>query len=96
MARRARCCVVSKAREPPAAHIQLNAGDDRVGGGAAGLRRELEALSLGDLRKRAKAEGMPAADLEAAMDADDPEEAFVGFVLQKQHAADGGSGGGGR
>ena len=44
---------------------------------------ELTGLSLGDLRKRAKADGMPAADLEDAMDADDPEEALRGWLVAR-------------
>ena len=70
---RARCCV-SKARPTPMA-IGASAG-------GASLRRELASLPLKDLRKRAKADGMPAADLEDAMDADDPEELFTSFLVQ--------------
>eukprot|EP01052_Picozoa_sp_SAG31_P000248 SAG31_NODE_7_length_42755_cov_130.245728_44_plen_157_part_01 len=50
----------------------------------AALELELRSLGLKDLRKRAKAEGMSASELEEAMDADDPEEVFIGFLLQKQ------------
>eukprot|EP01043_Picozoa_sp_COSAG02_P063427 COSAG02_NODE_8990_length_2370_cov_4.177455_3_plen_298_part_01 len=42
-------------------------------GGESGDRRALRSLGLKDLRKRAKAEGMSGAELEEAMDADDPE-----------------------
>eukprot|EP01043_Picozoa_sp_COSAG02_P044976 COSAG02_NODE_4067_length_5836_cov_18.100924_7_plen_265_part_01 len=48
----------------------------------------LQSLSLKDLRKRAKAEGMSATELEEAMDADDPDEIFIGFLLQKQKKSD--------
>ena len=80
---RARCCE-SKARPTPVA-IGASAG-------GASLRRELASLPLKDLRKRAKADGMPAADLEDAMDADDPEELFTSFLVQMHADAAGGGG----
>ena len=82
---RARCCV-SKARPTPA-RVAIGAS-----AGGASLRRELASLPLKDLRKRAKADGMPAADLEDAMDADDPEELFTSFLVQMHADAAGGGG----
>eukprot|EP01043_Picozoa_sp_COSAG02_P066793 COSAG02_NODE_10511_length_1925_cov_1.674699_1_plen_507_part_10 len=57
------------------------------GGEVATLQTELFCLGLKDLRKRAKAEGMSAAELEEAMDADDPEEILIGFVLDEKRRA---------
>ena len=50
------------------------------------LRQELGSLKLKDLRKRAKEAGMSANELEAAMDADDPEGIVIEFLMC-QHAA---------
>eukprot|EP01052_Picozoa_sp_SAG31_P019379 SAG31_NODE_1409_length_8471_cov_12.764931_2_plen_441_part_00 len=47
----------------------------------ATLQSELQGLKLKDLRKRAKARGVSPANLEEAMDADDPESAVVGLLL---------------
>eukprot|EP01052_Picozoa_sp_SAG31_P082657 SAG31_NODE_42722_length_270_cov_0.637427_1_plen_89_part_11 len=52
------------------------------------LRRELDGLKLKDLRQRAKAAGMPASELEAAMDSDEPEELFIDFVVQARLQTD--------
>ena len=51
------------------------------------LRREYGGLVLRDLRKRAKAASIPADQLEEAMDADDPEEELISYLVQ-QHAAE--------
>eukprot|EP01045_Picozoa_sp_COSAG04_P059321 COSAG04_NODE_29351_length_269_cov_1.076471_1_plen_57_part_10 len=56
--RRARCCV-SKARAPPAFVDE-------------GLRAELGALRLSELRKRARESGVEEEVLEDATDADEP------------------------
>ena len=53
------------------------------------LRRELEGLKLKELRQRAKAAGMCADELDSIMDADDPEQALVEYLIQ-QHVADAG------
>ena len=37
-----------------------------------------------ELRRRAKAVGMPTSELEKAMDSNEPEECFIGFLHQQQ------------
>jgi tetratricopeptide (TPR) repeat protein len=51
------------------------------------LRRELEGLKLKELRQRAKVAGMSVDELESAMDAEEPEESLVVFLIE-QHTAD--------
>eukprot|EP01043_Picozoa_sp_COSAG02_P040569 COSAG02_NODE_3294_length_6996_cov_21.108743_5_plen_405_part_00 len=58
--------------EPPAAEV---------------LRAELAKLKLKDLRQRAREAGMSAAELEAAMDTDEPEDALISYVMQAHAAA---------
>ncbi len=62
---------MSKAREAPTP-ISTQHSD---------RRSELEATPLRDLRKQAKTMGMPGKLLEEAMDADDPEDAFISYLL---------------
>jgi len=47
------------------------------------LKAELKGLKKSELRKRAKAEGVSADDLDAADDADDPKEAFIELIVAK-------------
>ena len=49
---------------------------------AAALRAELLGLKLKDLRQRAREAGMSAAELEAAMDTDEPESTLISYVVQ--------------
>eukprot|EP01046_Picozoa_sp_COSAG06_P063118 COSAG06_NODE_14526_length_1149_cov_3.281905_1_plen_383_part_11 len=70
---------------PPDASYSVVYGDEDSA--ETTLRRELSGLKLKELRQRAKAAGMCADELESAMDADDPEESLVVFLVE-QHIAD--------
>jgi hypothetical protein len=68
----------------------------RGGGGAAGdtglyllaaLRAELSGLKISDLKKRARKAGVDAADLDAADDADVPNDAISALILEAAAAA---------
>ena len=84
MATRPRCFCVSKARPQAAAGADPNADGDA----SDALALELRGLGLKELRGRAKAAGMPASELEAAMDSDEPEQLFVDFVVQARVQTD--------
>ena len=76
--RRPRCFCVSKARP------KASAGTDSP----AASEAELRALGLKELRRRAKAAGMPASELEAAMDSDEPEASLIDFIVQARVQTD--------
>ena len=65
--------------------------DDGSSGGrqepAAEIRR-LGSLGLKELRKRAKAEGLAASDVEQAMDAPDPKETIIGLMMMQKLQAE--------
>ena len=48
----------------------------------------MRGLGVKELRRRAKAAGMPASELEAAMDSDEPEELFIDFIVQARVQTD--------
>eukprot|EP01043_Picozoa_sp_COSAG02_P046498 COSAG02_NODE_4354_length_5460_cov_3.975191_3_plen_229_part_00 len=48
------------------------------------LSHELSGLKLRELRQRAKAAGMCAEQLESAMDADNPKQSLVSFLIEQQ------------
>ena len=70
--RRTRCCV-SKARAPPAFVDE-------------GLRAELGALRLSELRKRARESGVEEEVLEDATDADEPKQAVIAILLERSRS----------
>eukprot|EP01043_Picozoa_sp_COSAG02_P040353 COSAG02_NODE_3259_length_7079_cov_30.942693_6_plen_354_part_01 len=76
--RRHRCFCVSKGRPQATADPDPDASD------ASALASELASQGVKGLRRRAKAAGMPACELEAAMDSDDPEECFIRFLQHQQ------------
>ena len=55
--------------------------DDSTGGKEHHLRAQLQGLRLKGLRKRAKADGVDATDLDEAMDDDEPEATLIDLIL---------------
>ena len=57
--------------------------EDENGSAEAALRREYGSMKLKELRRRVKADGMPADELELAMDSDDPEDVLIEYLLMQ-------------
>eukprot|EP01052_Picozoa_sp_SAG31_P034448 SAG31_NODE_4028_length_3651_cov_36.316160_3_plen_751_part_00 len=72
---------------PDANYTKITNTASKVNSSSDVLRDKLAGLKLKELRQRAKATGMRADELESAMDADEPEDLLISFLIEHHEAA---------